>query len=1034
MQSRGNTAGNQLGVGLRYKVRAGPVDAHKIAWSPNGHALTLLQRDGSVLLLEAATGRTLRTIDAAGSDKLDLTWSPDGNVLATASDEVIQLWGGRDGKLLRSFETPLRGIVCVGWCPRGRLLASAHRDGVIRIWDAEQCTLLDLLKEHTGIVTGLKWSPDGMTLVSCSADKTVRLWESATWRLLETLPVESEQTHFAWSPDSRVLAFSSGVESIRLWNLRAGREMGIIEGHTDQVTGLSFSPKGSLLASVSRDGSLRLWDCGKWVLTRSFSFQQGGTAPTDGLVFHPTEHLLAALGQGGREVYVWDVDSGAAVQLPSDEQSVRYVTAKGILVGDTGAGKTSLAKRLARDDSKASPSTRAQQLFLIDDLGGKHTGGASREVVLFDSAGAATYQRGGAPSLDVTDLMLLVFDATLTEPLKSVEHALSRLPAGRGRAPRKILVGTKADAAPSAGTTAELELFCRMNNIEGGYVFVSAHTGRGLDELRARIEATIEWDKLPDTLTTTALKTVKRFVLSLKGSTAARSVIIGRTTLRRLLKAAVPGLTLRADEMMAAVGQLAAQNYVSFLPSPAGGESILLAPEVLTELATSLTRLARNHPSGLGAIYEDEIQREADYLPELAGLRKKERELLLDAAAALLLRRGVCFRGVLGQKTLLIFPSLIRREKPPGEEPRIEDGCSYIVRGEVETVYASLVVLLGYNNIFMRASHWRNRAEYEVRPGEVCGFRQIGRGNGELELILYYGVGVPESRRNMFQGLFEMHLVRDGLSVERYAPAVCPNVECDHLQERAVVLRRRLEGREHMCCEECGERLPLPRADVLTPAVPKGVTLKRADVERLESEGERSELRVKFEEALRLVTSLARNRAERPPTCFISYAWGDERHERWVRESFAPDLTKAGIRVVLDENDNARVGSNIARFISRIARCDFIVTVGTPLYASKGEDENMRAVVYAELDLINQRLTTGTEEEKSTVLPILLEGDAQTSLPPLLRGRLRGNFIHREQYFAELMRLIVTIHRLPFNQTVKRLLKDLSAPRRPSRP
>ena len=102
------------------------------------------------------------------------------------------------------------------------------------------------------------------------------------------------------------------------------------------------------------------------------------------------------------------------------------------------------------------------------------------------------------------------------------------------------------------------------------------------------------------------------------------------------------------------------------------------------------------------------------------------------------------------------------------------------------------------------------------------------------------------------------------------------------------------------------------------------------------------------------------------------------------------------------------------RQVSLIERSDFVV-LATPLYRQKYENKVSAAgsVVAAEVDLINLRLL-GTEEEKKTVMPLLLEGDAQTSLPPLMRGRVYGNFTQEKLYFATLFDLVLTLYRIPF--------------------
>jgi hypothetical protein len=51
-----------------------------------------------------------------------------------------------------------------------------------------------------------------------------------------------------------------------------------------------------------------------------------------------------------------------------------------------------------------------------------------------------------------------------------------------------------------------------------------------------------------------------------------------------------------------------------------------------------------------------------------------------------------------------------------------------------------------------------------------------------------------------------------------------------------------------------------------------------------------------------------------------------------VERNLATDMQKAGISVLLDQWENARVSASVSRFIERIERCDRVIVIGTPLY------------------------------------------------------------------------------------------------------
>ena len=184
-------------------------------------------------------------------------------------------------------------------------------------------------------------------------------------------------------------------------------------------------------------------------------------------------------------------------------------------------------------------------------------------------------------------------------------------------------------------------------------------------------------------------------------------------------------------------------------------------------------------------------------------------------------------------------------------------------------------------------------------------------------------------------------------------------------------------------------------------------------------------MRTSYETALSSVKRYLHEKGEgAAPTCFISYAWGDGIHERWVVR-LADDLRKADLSVVLDKWDDAAIGANIARFIERIERCSFILTVGTPAYRQKYENRVSPngSVVAAEMDLINRRLL-GTERQKASILPLLLDGEEFTALPPLLHGRVYANFKREEDYLTTLFDLVLTLYAIPFDDPLVRDLRE----------
>lgn len=471
-------------------------------------------------------------------------------------------------------------------------------------------------------------------------------------------------------------------------------------------------------------------------------------------------------------------------------------------------------------------------------------------------------------------------------------------------------------------------------------------------------------------------------------------------------------------EMMTAVGHLKNHGYVTRLKTSQGEPRILLAPELLNNLAASFVLEARRNHEGLGSLEEQRLLSGEYKFSELEKLTKAEQDILLDSGAVLFLEHNICFRETnpLNNHAYLVFPELINMKKPLiGDDIPTEDSVAYTVSGAVENVYASLVVLMGYTQTFTRTNHWQNHARYEVGKGLVCGFRLEEERAGELDFVLYFGRNTPAPVRTLFQSLFESFLARRNLTVRRYEPVICPK---GHTLNRAVIRQKMSTGVKFVYCNDCGKKTMLPKVD-------QPIFLTEDEEKRVEANRWVAEQRSRFEQVIFRLKSYVMDKKITPPECFISYAWGDTEQELWVERNLATDLKKAGITVVLDRWENSRIGASVPRFVERVEKADRVIVVGTSLYRKKYDNnESMRGfVVSAEGELIGKRMI-GTKEEKESVLPVLLEGTDKSSFPPLLQGRVYADFRKNEAYFDEVFKLLMSLYQMQPNHPVATELRE----------
>ena len=145
-----------------------------------------------------------------------------------------------------------------------------------------------------------------------------------TSRELGSTPNESVQQNklskFVFSPDGRILASVSKNDRIILWDVGSGNEQSFLSGQAGAaITGLAYHPDGHILASADENSRISLWDVASGQ-ERQILFSRIGSEFTD-FAFSPDGRTLASIGKEPW-ITLWDVASGQAIQTFSGHAGV----------------------------------------------------------------------------------------------------------------------------------------------------------------------------------------------------------------------------------------------------------------------------------------------------------------------------------------------------------------------------------------------------------------------------------------------------------------------------------------------------------------------------------------------------------------------------------------------------------------------------------------------------------------------------------------------------------------------------------------
>jgi WD40 repeat protein len=286
--------------------------------SPDGSFVASASYDGTLAVWNSSSGKQISVCKGHVGPIEDCVVSPDNRYLVSWSDDLtLRFWipdTGITKALLR--EADLSGIPgqtmgkgnvkrCV-ISPDFKFAITISSQALI-VWDLSNGSKrMRLQRMHDkGVGDDCKISPDSLFFVAVGGGD-VAVWDITTGTLTSYYPGDAP---IALSSDGKMVINCQDQRTLVVREVRGGRDLALLSGHSAKVRTCAFSHDGSIAASGSEDGMVIIWDVNR---SKARVNIQSHESYVWRCSFTPDDRNLITIGRD-HMLCVWDVNTGISL-------------------------------------------------------------------------------------------------------------------------------------------------------------------------------------------------------------------------------------------------------------------------------------------------------------------------------------------------------------------------------------------------------------------------------------------------------------------------------------------------------------------------------------------------------------------------------------------------------------------------------------------------------------------------------------------------------------------------------------------------
>lgn len=282
------------------EVKADVARLSLVRFSADGKWLAAGGTNGEVVFWQDTHAAATKLASDRSAPLISLSWSPDGLLAVSDAERGFFGWQfGQSEPKRRNFPRVPSPVVCLAFRPNAAAseLVLGMRDGSLII--IEKRGTQQLKPDHRGPVKQAVFSPDGKWLITAGADGQLLWRDGATHKLIESVNAhDAEISRVVISPQGTQLVSGDWNGQLKVWDIVTHKRQREFE-QPEAVSGLGWIR--AELISAGWDGSLRGWDIATGRCRRTIAAGR----PIHDLACHPKSSQVATVSLDG-SVRLWD--------------------------------------------------------------------------------------------------------------------------------------------------------------------------------------------------------------------------------------------------------------------------------------------------------------------------------------------------------------------------------------------------------------------------------------------------------------------------------------------------------------------------------------------------------------------------------------------------------------------------------------------------------------------------------------------------------------------------------------------------------